>query len=270
MRLRFWRLGLAASVDRPLPARPIPPRPAGWFAGAAGLRRPPFSAATACGAGAAGGELGFGLRLRPPLHAIAERAQDRRKILARRADQRGHAVDDGEAAARKRARRLSARQRLRAKPAPGGSDRQAVREYRRARRARRTPDSRRCDRAPASISRLTGIEVRPLPARCNKSSRPLLCGPSWRSAQKLRGERARRRLEQRRQIDVIGAEAHAVFAQSSRAPAVPAPSLRRRRVADRARRAPRPAGRRRRARCRSRRRRPQVRTTGRAAFRYAI
>ncbi len=69
------------------------------------------------------------------------------------------------------------------------------------------------------MSRSTGIEVRPLPARCNKSSRPLpACRRcrrlSWRKRPELRGEPARRRLEQRRQVDVIGAEAHAVFAQA--------------------------------------------------------
>ena len=45
-------------------------------------------------------------RLRPPLHAIAERAQDRGEIFARRADQRRHGADHGEAAAVERARRL--------------------------------------------------------------------------------------------------------------------------------------------------------------------
>ena len=66
------------------------------------------------------------LRLWPPLHAIAERAQDRGKIFARCAGQRRHAVEHGEAAAGKRARRLRFRCRLRAKPAPGGSDRPAA------------------------------------------------------------------------------------------------------------------------------------------------
>ena len=45
----------------------------------------------------------------PPLHAVAERTQDRRKVFARGAGQRRHAVDDGKAAAGNRARRLRSR-----------------------------------------------------------------------------------------------------------------------------------------------------------------
>ena len=48
-------------------------------------------------------------RLRPPLHAIAERPQDRGEILARGAGQRRHGVDHREAAAGDRAGRLHAR-----------------------------------------------------------------------------------------------------------------------------------------------------------------
>ena len=91
-------------------------------------------------------------RLRPPLHAITERAQDRSEIFAGRAGQRRHGVDDCEAAAGDRARRLGCRRCLRAKPAPDGSDRPAVREYRRAPRARRIPDNRPCGRGWINLS----------------------------------------------------------------------------------------------------------------------
>src|SRR6202007_1300859 len=46
--------------------------------------------------------------LGPPLHAVAQRAQDRGKILPRSPGQRRHGVDDHEPAAGDRARRLRA------------------------------------------------------------------------------------------------------------------------------------------------------------------
>ena len=108
---------------------------------------------------------GFRLRrFRPLLHAIAERAQDRGEVLARRAGERRHRAGDGEAEAVERAGRLHAGRRPRARPAPAGSDRRAAPGCRRGSRARRTPDSRWCGRAASACPCRPG-------SRCGRSKR---------------------------------------------------------------------------------------------------
>ena len=157
-------------------------------------------------------------RLRPPLHAIAERAQDRGEVLAGRAGERGHGVDHGEAAAVERAGRLRPRRAfapgqrradqigkpledidahgaLAAHPIAGGAIKRGVDVL---------IDR---DRGAAAAGKMQQV-VEPLALRSLVRERP-----------ELRRQRARRRLEQERQIDVIGAEADAVFAQAWRAPA---------------------------------------------------
>ena len=97
--------------------------------------------------------LHFGHRLRRfglAVHAIAERAQDRGEVLARRAGERRHGAGDREATAVDGAIRLC---RLHA-IAPGqrraDRGRPAAPGYRRARRARRRCGSRRCGRAASA------------------------------------------------------------------------------------------------------------------------
>ena len=98
------------------------------------------------------------------------------------------------------------------------------------------------------------------------ASRPLLSGAVVLERPELRREHARRRLEQRRQVDVIGAEAHAVLAQRRARRLVERSSRRRRPCRARARRAPRRAGRRCRARGRSRPRRRRAGTAAPSSF----
>ena len=141
------------------------------------LGAPATSAGAAAGvaAGSADCRRRFRLRrFRPLLHAIAERAQDRGEVLARRAGERRHRAGHGEAAAVERAGRLRAGRRRRARPAPAGSDRRAAPEYRRAPRARRRPDSRRCDRAPSACPCRPGSRCGRCDASCCTSSRPLV------------------------------------------------------------------------------------------------
>ena len=190
-------------------------------------RRPPSDCRRArCFAGA--GCAGTGCRrLRPLLHAIAERAQDRGEILARAAGQRRHGTGDGEAAAVDRARRLRARRA----GAPGERRADQIGE------PLENVDAHRALAADAiaggAVERLGDLLVdgdrgAAAGGELLDGVEPLGLGTAMLERPELRRQRARRRLEQRRQIDVIGAEAHAVFAQASRAPAGRAPSPRRR------------------------------------------
>ena len=95
----------------------------------------------------------------------------------------------------------------------GGSDRRAARGYRPAPRAARIRDSRRRGRAAWPTSGSTAMEVRPLEASAGRSSSPFWLEAAVLQRPEQQPERARRRLQQRRHVDVIGAEADAVFAQ---------------------------------------------------------
>ena len=149
---------------------------------------------------------------RPLVHAVAERAQDRGEILARAARKRRHADANGEPEALDCARRLRAR-------------------------SAGTPCERRADEIGEPLQDIDPHGARPahpvtggaVEHLCN-----LVVGGDRRAAAggklldrvealpfrapiferpELRRQRPRPRLEQRRQIDVIGAEAHAVLAQ---------------------------------------------------------
>ncbi len=63
------------------------------------------------------------------------------------------------------------------------------------------------------VSLSIGIDVRPDAARCSNSVTPFGVRRFVLERPELCRQRARRRLQQDRQVDVIGAEAHAVFAQ---------------------------------------------------------
>ena len=115
--------------------------------------------------------------LRPRAAASAAAPCDSRaragssKILAGRAGQRRHRVDHVKPRPSKR-RPAFAGRGLRARPAPGGSDRRAAPGYRPAPRARRIAGSRPRDRASASISCRPGSRCGRWPARCSTSSTP--------------------------------------------------------------------------------------------------
>ena len=151
-------------------------------------------------------------RRRAAVHAIAQGAQDRGEVLAGRAGQRGHRLGDDEAAAVERAGRLLAGTAV----APG------QRRPDQIGKALEDIDAHRALAALAIAQHAIGIPVerlvdgegRPPAARqllrarqCRQVDIVLLVRPQQRR------DRARGRLQQRRNIDVIGAEAHAVFAQ---------------------------------------------------------
>ena len=148
----------------------------------------------------------------PLLHPVAERAQHRGEIFARRAGERRHIDRHGEAAALDRAGRLRRRRSRAARRAPDGSDRRAAPGYRRAPRARRTRGSRPRDRAPSARPCRPGTMC----ARRTPDAAPRRgpwCRASLPSAPRAAPQARAGRLQQVRQIEMIGAEAHAVFAQ---------------------------------------------------------
>ncbi len=151
--------------------------------------------------------------LRPLLHSIPQRAQDRGKIFAGRTCERGHCLGDGEADALECASRLGS-ERSRP-PAECWADQvgetlQNIHSYG-ALAAHPISDG--------AIERALHLLVdrkRSATTRCE----PLQLLESFDivtamlERPKLRRQRARRRLEQKRDVDVIGAKPHAMLAQN--------------------------------------------------------
>ena len=151
-------------------------------------------------------------RRRAALHAIAERAQDRGEILAGRTRERRHRLRHHEAAAIERAGGLFARRGL-------------------APRQRRTNeigeplqniDPHRALAALPIAQHAIGVAVERLVdgKRGAAAARQMLRARQRRHIDivlflrpQQRRQRARRGLQQRRDVDMIGAEPHAVFAQ---------------------------------------------------------
>ena len=118
----FRRVQALRSPSQPHPLRALKPHPP---SPAKARRRPVLRRMAASGLASARARFRLGngrrlRRLRPLLHAIAERAQDRREILSRRSRQRGHRLGHGEADAFERARRASRRPNWAARRAPAG------------------------------------------------------------------------------------------------------------------------------------------------------
>ena len=147
--------------------------------------------------------------------------------------------------------RALARPRRRSRRGPGGSGRPAAPGCRCGPRGCRRCGSRSADRSPDRSAGSTATEVRPEPEMAGSSARPGTSRSLLLQRPELREQRARRRLQQRRDVDVVGAEAHAVAAERRRAPPGRGRAPPRAHRGARGCRGSPPAGRRCRAPCRS-------------------